>query len=121
MKPLGTVGLAAAGNLATVLQLIYLQTRLRRLDGRLGVRPVWADLVKVVIASALMSALVWALWRSGVTWAAQRVWAEAMLLAGVIGAGAVVCGGVLWFLRIEGREDLVAMLRRRGARRSEGA
>lgn len=121
MKPFGTVGLAAAGNLATVLQLIYLQTRLRRLDGRLGVRPVWADLVKVVIASTLMSALVWTLWRSGVTWAAQRVWAEALLLAAVIGAGAVVCGGALWFLRIEGREDLVAMLRRRGARRSEGA
>ncbi len=117
MKPLGTVGLAAAGNLATVFQLIYLQMRLRRLDDRLGVRPVGSDLIKVGIVSLLMAALVWALWRSVAGWASRGVWAEALLLGGVIGAGAVFCGGALWFLRIEGREDLVAMLRRRGSRR----
>ncbi len=119
MNPCGTVGLAAAGNLATVFQLIYLQTRLRRLDDRLGVRPVGADLVKVSVVSTLMAVLVWALWRGAAGWASRGVWAEALLLAAVIGAGAVFCGAGLWLLRIEGREDLVAMLRRRVPSRGE--
>lgn len=115
MRSFGTVGLAAAGNLATVAQLLYLQARLRRLNGSLGVTAVLPDLAKVVAATALMGLLVAGLWRLGAEFAGRGRWAEGLLLAGVIGAGAVTCGGLLWLFRIQGREELLSLLRRRGS------
>lgn len=116
MRPFGTVGLAIAGNLATVAQLVYLQLRLKRRNEQLGVSPVLPDLLKIVTATMLMSVVVASLWRVGAGFAASGRTAESLLLLVVIGAGAVVCGVSLWFLRIQGRDDLVAMLRRRGSR-----
>ena len=55
------------------------------------------------------------LFRSG-GFASCGRWAEAGLLAAVILAGAGVYGMLLWIFRIQGREELLAMLRRRGAR-----
>lgn len=116
MKPFGTVGLATASNLATVAQLLFLQAKLRRLNGSLGVAPVLPDLIKVVGASALMVAAVAILWRLGSDVSGRSRVVEAVLLAAVIGTGAGLCGALLWVFRIQGREELLAMLRRRGAR-----
>lgn len=116
MRPFGTVGLAIAGNLATVAQLVYLQFRLKRRNELLGVSPVLPDLLKIVVAAVLMSVVVASLGRAGAGFAASGRTAESLLLLVVIGAGAVVCGVSLWILRIRGRDDLIAMLRRRGAR-----
>lgn len=116
MRPLGTVGLAVAGNLATVAQLGYLLFRLRHRDGLLGVAPVVPDLIKIVAATLLMSVVVALVWRAGALFAARGKVAETVLLLVAIGAGAAVCGGLLWIMRIQGRDDLAAMLRRRGAR-----
>lgn len=115
MGPLGTVGLAVAGNLATIAQLVYLQSKLRRLNDSLGVAPVLPDLAKVIAATVLMTGVVAGLWKVGAAYAGTSRAAEALLLAGVIGAGAAVCVGLLWILRIEGRAELLGMLRRRRA------
>ena len=116
MRPFGTVGLAVAGNLATVAQLIYLQFRLRHRNPLLGVAPVLPDLIKVGVATLLMSAVVALVWRAGAGFVARGKAAEALGLLVTIGVGAAVCGGLLWVMRIQGRDDLVAMLRRRAGR-----
>ena len=116
MRPFGTVGLAVAGNLATVAQLIYLQFRLRHRNPLLGVAPVLPDLIKVGVATLLMSAVVALVWRAGAGFVARGKMAEALGLLLTIGVGAAVCGGLLWVMRIQGRDDLVAMLRRRTGR-----
>ena len=116
MRPFGTVGLAVAGNLATVAQLIYLQFRLRHRNPLLGVAPVLPDLIKVGVATLLMSAVVALVWRAGAGFVARGKAAEALGLLVTIGVGAAVCGGLLWVMRIQGRDDLVAMLGRRAGR-----
>ena len=107
---------AVAGNLATVAQLIYLQFRLRHRNPLLGVAPVLPDLIKVGVATLLMSAVVALVWRAGAGFVARGKAAEALGLLVTIGVGAAVCGGLLWVMRIQGRDDLVAMLRRRAGR-----
>ena len=63
-----------------------------------------------------MSAVVALVWRAGAGFVARGKAAEALGLLVTIGVGAAVCGGLLWVMRIQGRDDLVAMLRRRTGR-----
>ena len=57
-------------------------------------------------------------YRASTTLAARHGYCvnKAGLMAAVILAGAGVYGMLLWIFRIQGREELLAMLRRRGAR-----
>jgi putative peptidoglycan lipid II flippase len=112
MGPLGTLGLAIAGNVAVVAQAVHLQTRLARLRPGLAFAGLWADLARIVLVTALMSALVaggW--WLRAALLPAGRV-VDAGALVGLIGVGIAVYGAGLWLLRIEGREELAALLRR---------
>ena len=109
MKPLGTVGLAVAGNVAILAQAWYLQRRLA--DGHEGLRfgHLAVDLLKVVVASVVMGVVVgagWWFWPQPVI----TKFNDALGLAVLIGGGVAVYGGLLWLLRIEGRDDLAAML-----------
>lgn len=109
MRPFGTLGLAIAGNVATLVQAVYLQTRLGRARPGLAFRHVWLDLAKVVFAAAAMGAGTWAAWRAWAESGPAGRWGEAAGLAVVIGAAAAGYGALLWALRIEGREDLAAV------------
>jgi putative peptidoglycan lipid II flippase len=109
MQWLSTVGLALAGNFAVLAQAIFLQVALsRRLPG-LGLATLLPSLGKILLASLLMGALVWG--------GARLVGALPLAvklrdLIDVAGLIPVACGcyaGLLWILRIEGREDLVAV------------
>jgi putative peptidoglycan lipid II flippase len=113
MGPLGTLGLAVAGNVATVVQAVYLQVRLARTRDGFGFHHVFRDLGKVLLAAIVMGALVALVWRTWVRLAGTST------LAMLIGLGAVIALGVgayaigIWLLRIEGRDDLMALVRRR--------
>ncbi|MBW8782215.1 MAG: murein biosynthesis integral membrane protein MurJ [Verrucomicrobia bacterium] len=115
MGPLSTVGLALAGNLAIVVQAWYLQRALARKRPSLAFHHLVRDLVKIIGASLLMGVAVAAGW-----WGWQRLmppthWADAAALVVLIGAGVAVYAGLLWAFKIEGRDDLIALWRRRRA------
>jgi putative peptidoglycan lipid II flippase len=110
MRVWGTVGLAVASNLAIVVQAFYLQTRLTRMRDGFAFRHVAGDLAKVVAAAALMGALVaggWWLRQSLLpTTKVMDAWAVVALV--LLGMGSY--GALLWAFRIEGRDDLAAVL-----------
>ncbi|HRE83674.1 MAG TPA: murein biosynthesis integral membrane protein MurJ, partial [Opitutaceae bacterium] len=58
MKPFGTLGLALAGNLAVVVQAIHLQRKLSAKRAEMAFAPLAKDLLKIVMATAVMAAVV---------------------------------------------------------------
>lgn len=116
MEPLGTLGLAAAGNVATVVQAVYLQIRLARMREGFGFHHVLRDLGKVLLAAVAMGALVSLGWRGWSALSGTSTLASVAGLAVVIVLGVAAYAAGIWMLRIEGREDLLALIRRRRAR-----
>jgi putative peptidoglycan lipid II flippase len=110
MRPLGTVGLAVASNVAVVVQAVYLQWRLARKHAGFDFHHLVGDLAKVMASSATMGGLVWLGWRwwSGAV-AATKI-TDAAGLTIFVGAGVAMYGALLWALKIEGREDLAAVI-----------
>ena len=107
---LGARGLVIASTVAIVVQTILLQRALvRRLPG-LAFGDLWRSLGKVVVGTAVMTAMVALGWqglaRSGL---AART-ADFVALVGLIPLGVAAYGLLLWWLRIEGRDDLRAMV-----------
>ena len=110
MGPLGTVGLALASNIAIVAQAWYLQRHLARGHAGLQFHHLARDLAKVVAASAAMGVVVaggWWAWSHAL--AATKL-TDALALAGLISAGVASYAALLWALKIEGRDDLTAVL-----------
>ena len=116
MRWFSTVGLALASNLAVLVQAWFLQTRLsRKLDG-LSFAPLLPNLGKIFVASVLMGAVVWG-GAYGVNQLSLASRARDLILVlGLIPVAAGSYAGLLWLMRIEGREDLeliIAKLRGR--------
>jgi len=65
MGPMQHAGLAAATTAAAVIQLLALLGLLRLRSGPLGMKEVAVSLVRIVVASAVMGAVVWAAARLG--------------------------------------------------------
>lgn len=110
MKPFGTIGLAIASNVAVVAQAVYLQWHLARGHEGLEFHHVVRDLAKVMIAAAVMGGAVAAGWNFYRRFAPEAKLADALALAVAIGAGVAIYGALVWALRIEGRDDLSAVL-----------
>lgn len=110
MKPLGTVGLAIAGNVAIVVQAWYLQRALSRGHDGLHFTHLVRDLLKVLGASLVMGVLVAVGLAGWVLLVPAGKAVDAVGLALLIGGGAAVYAGLLWVLKIEGRDELKAML-----------
>ena len=110
MRPWGTVGLALASNVAIVVQAVYLQLHLTRMRAGFAFHHLARDLVKVLGAAAAMGLAVmggWWLCRQNLP--ATRL-TDLGALVGLIGGGAAFYAGLLWLMRIEGRDDLAAIL-----------
>jgi putative peptidoglycan lipid II flippase len=116
MKPLGTVGLALAGNVAIVAQAWYLQRQLTAKDHGFHFDHLVRDFGKVLGASAAMGAVVAAgAWAWSRALPPTKLWdATALLL--LVGGGVATYGALLWWLKIEGREDLAAVVAKVRAR-----
>jgi putative peptidoglycan lipid II flippase len=112
MGSLGTVGLAVAGNVAVVVQAFYLQAHLARKREGLEFRHVATDLVKVIGAAALMGVVVaggWSWWHRG---APMTKLNDLIALAALIMVGVATYAGALWALKVEGRDELAAIVAR---------
>jgi len=108
-----TVGLAIASNVAVLVQAWFLQVKLARKLPGFAFHHLAVDAAKVLVASVVMGAVV-----AGGWWAWQRRVApkhgtDAAGLAVLIGVGIAVYAGLVWVMRIEGREELATMVRRR--------
>lgn len=112
MKPFGTVGLAVASNIAVVVQAVYLQTRLARKREGFGFAPVQGDLLKVIGASALMGIVVAAGWWAWLRYVPLSKFTHVMALVVLVSLGAGVYAATVWILRIEGRDDLLVVLKK---------
>lgn len=116
MRWLSTTGLALASLAAVVAQAWYLQSRISRLRPGMELRAISSSLVKILGASAAMGAVVWAGHVAVRHFAGNGKLGGTIVLLGVIPLGMLVYGGLLWALRIEGREELEQMLLRRWRR-----
>lgn len=110
MGPLGTVGLAVAGNVAIIVQAWYLQRQLTRGQDGLRFGHLARDLAKVVAASAAMGAVVAAGWWAWSRSVPATTAGDALGLALLIGGGVAIYAAMLWVAKIEGRDDLAAVV-----------
>jgi len=107
MHTLSTLGLAIAGNIAIVVQAVFLQLKLTRKMPDMAFRHIGRDLGKIICASALMGAAVWAGWRAWKYLApSTHSLPVACGLAIMIAVGVAIYAALAWFLRVEGREEL---------------
>ncbi|HTJ77465.1 MAG TPA: murein biosynthesis integral membrane protein MurJ [Rariglobus sp.] len=117
---LGVMGLVLASTLAIVVQMVLLQRSLvRRLPG-MTLTPLWPSIAKVLAGSLVMGVTVWAGWHWLHDWpvvvSIGRVTlhgADLVAVFGLIPAGVLAYAVVLWALRIEGRDEFRALLRRK--------
>lgn len=115
MGPLSTMGLALASNLAVVAQAVYLQRALTRQRRELGVATLLPSVVKILVGSAAMGLVLW----GGLQWIApdaQTWWADFGRLAVGVPVGAGLYAAVVWTLRLEGRDELLRLVRGRKPR-----
>jgi putative peptidoglycan lipid II flippase len=130
-KWLGAPGLVLASTTAIIVQMVLLQRALLRRLPEMTLAPLVPSLGKVLAGAAAMGALVWGGWQvvrgQDAVIHLFRVQMQASDLLAVfvlIPVGVLAYGGALWFLRIEGREDLVALAgrwrRKFGGRKESG-
>ncbi len=116
MRYFSTVGLALASTAAVGVQLVYLQRHLVRKHAGFGLGVLGPNLVKILVATVVMSAVVWAGARGAAVCAGGRL-GDWLAVGGVIPLAALVYGGILWVWRIEGRDDLEQLFAKFIARR----
>ena len=112
MGTLNTVGLAIASNMAVIVQAVYLQMKITRKQEGLEFRQVLGDLMKILLASVIMGAVVGGAWWGWMQIATGSKWNDAIGLLLTIVLGVSVYGALLWGMKIEGRDDLAAILNR---------
>ncbi len=117
MRWLGAAGLVIASTTAIIVQSLLLQRALVRRLPEMRFAPLGPSLGKIALAAAGMAGVVAAAW-----WAVERLaagrGADLVAVLGLIPLGGAVYAALLWALKIEGREELAAMLRSRFARRA---
>jgi putative peptidoglycan lipid II flippase len=112
IRTLGVVGIVLASTTAIVAQTLLLDRALVRRLPAMRLAPILPSLGKVLAAAAAMAAVV-ALGLAGVRSVAPAGAAgNAVAVAVLVPAGVASYGAVLWALRIEGRDELRAVLSR---------
>ena len=116
MQWLGTIGLAIASNVAVIAQAWFLQTRLSRKMPELGLASLLPNLAKIAVATTLMGAAVFAGTVLVGHLSLSQTWRDAFVVGGLIPLGAALYGGLLWVLKIEGRDELSALIGKFGSK-----
>ncbi|MDP2138817.1 MAG: murein biosynthesis integral membrane protein MurJ [Candidatus Didemnitutus sp.] len=112
MGPLSTVGLALASTIAVFVQMVFLQVYLGRKHAGFALAGLLPNLGKIALATMLMSLLVWGGNRFVGTWALAGKLPDVLVVVLVIPLAAALYGAALWWLRIEGRDELAQVLDR---------
>jgi putative peptidoglycan lipid II flippase len=116
---LGAPGLVLASTTAIIVQTLLLQRALvRKLPG-MSFAPLWPSVGKVMMATLAMGVVVW-LGREALMahWPGRRL-ADWLAVGGLIPLAVACYAGLLWILRIEGREEFVALLKGRREPKNE--
>jgi putative peptidoglycan lipid II flippase len=116
MRWLGAAGLVIASTVAIMTQTMLLQRALAGALPGMSFAPLVPAIGKILTATAAMSAMVW-----GGTLLIGRLslagkLGDLVAVTGLIPVGAAVYGGLLWLLKIEGREDFEVLLAKIRAR-----
>lgn len=118
MGPLSTLGLAIASTVAIAVQAAYLQWHLARRQDGLAFHHLAGDLAKVIGASVLMGVVVAGGWWAWTRFMPGSKVTDATGIALLIALGVAVYGVLVWTLKIEGREDVVALVARVRSRKA---
>lgn len=108
----GAPGLVLASTVAVIVQMLVLQWALERKATELRFGVLWGSVVKIAIAMVAMSAVVAGGWR----WLQQITMSatvrDVTAVAVLIPVAVLLYGGLLWLMRIDGREEFEQMLAR---------
>ncbi len=111
MGPLKAPGLVLASTLAVLVQTAGLQFALTRRLPAMEFTQLRGTLVKILLAVALMAGVLVVARRLSVGLLSQRA-GDWLAIAGLIPIGVAVYAAALWLLRIEGREELAAVVQK---------
>lgn len=113
MRFAGTAGLATGATLAVMTQAWFLQARLTRKHEGLGFAHLGPHALKVLAASALMAAAVAGAWAGWARAMGRGSWHDLAGLAACIAVGLGVFAAAAWGLRVEGRDELASLIKRK--------
>jgi putative peptidoglycan lipid II flippase len=119
MRWLGAAGLVLASTTAIIVQTVLLKRALTRRIPEMRFGSLRPSLVKIMIATAVMSAVVGAGWYGLGKISGGRT-ADVLAVVGLIPLGCAIYAALLWALKIDGREELKAMLRSKFGGASRG-
>ena len=112
MHSLSFVGLAIASSIAGAVQAVYLQWHLTRIQDGCAFRYLVRDLGKVITAAVLMGVVVAAGWFGWTHVVPSRLLTDIAGVAVMIALGVAVYAAGAWALRIEGRDEIAALIAR---------
>jgi putative peptidoglycan lipid II flippase len=110
MNWLGARGLVLASTIAIVVQTLLLKRALTRKRPEMQFAPLWPSVGKVLVATLAMSLLVGGGWHWLAGSGLGTRLSDGLAVFGLIPLGVAVYAAALWILRIEGRDDLAAVL-----------
>ena len=116
---LGASGLVLASTTAIIVQTLLLHRALVRKLPAMHLAPLWPSVGKVLIATLVMGGAVWGGWQGLTALLPGRHLADLLALGGLIPLAVAGYAGMLWVLRIEGREEIVATISRRWKPKNE--
>ncbi len=106
MRWFGAAGLVVASTCAIIAQTLLLHRELHRVLPQLTLAPLAASFGKIALAAVAMGLVVWV----GAHFAGYLPFAGKMrdfvTIGGLIPLAVAVYGAILWFLKIEGRDEL---------------
>jgi len=113
MHVMGVKGLVIASTSAIIVQTILLQRALVKKLPNLTFRPLWVSLLKVIAATALMACVVAVFWHYVDNLNVTNLTKGFFTVGIIIPAAIIVYGSLLFVFKIEGREELVALVKRK--------
>lgn len=116
MKPFGMVGLAMANLVSILFQSYLLQGRLIQSRRGLGIGRILPDVAKMAVAMGGMMFFLAAATGVLQTIGGGGKSGDALALGLLIPGGAAVYFGLVWLMRVEGRQEAEQLLRRFGSR-----
>ena len=112
MHWLGAAGLVLASTAAIIVQTVLLKRALTKKVPDMKFAPLWPSVGKIVGATLAMGLVVAAGWH-WLQGAGLGPWTrDGLALGALIPLAAMLYGGLLWGLRIEGREEFEALAKR---------
>ncbi|MDB6094155.1 MAG: integral rane protein MviN [Verrucomicrobia bacterium] len=109
---LGAPGLVLASTVAVILQTALMQRQLARALPGMKFGDLWRTIGKVLVATLVMGVAVLGGWRALQTGTLHGRTADLLAIFALIPVSVALYAGVLWWLKIEGRDEFKALYQR---------